>query len=78
MIEKVKMEDRGKTFCFEDLIIAMAKKQDEIIDKVNELDIKLHTVKFFTPTQDKAVKELLKLLETDNSVKELLNEKSNH
>ena len=38
MIEKVRMEDRGKTFCFEDLIIAMAKKQDEIIDKVNELE----------------------------------------
>lgn len=47
---------------------------NEIIDKVNELDIKLHTVKFFTPTQDKAVKELLKLLETDNSVKGLLND----
>jgi hypothetical protein len=38
MIEKVKMEDRGKTFCLEDLIIAMSKKQDEIIDKVNEIE----------------------------------------
>lgn len=45
---------------------------NEIIDKVNELDIKLHTVKLFTPTQDKAVKELLKLLENDNSAGELL------
>lgn len=62
MIEKVKMEDRGKTFCLEDLIIAMSKKQDEIIDKVNELDIKLQTVKYFTPGSEKAVKELLNLL----------------
>lgn len=46
---------------------------NEIIDKVNELDIKLHTVKLFTPTQDKAVKELLKLLETDNSVGDVIN-----
>lgn len=46
---------------------------NEIIDKVNELDIKLHTVKVFTPTQDKAVKELLELLEKDNSVGGLMN-----
>jgi len=38
MIEKVKMEDKGKTFCLEELIIAMSKKQDEIIDKVNEIE----------------------------------------
>ena len=56
------MEDKGKTFCLEDLIIAMAKKQDEIIDKVNELDIKLRTVKFFTSDQEKAIKQLLELL----------------
>ena len=41
MIEKVKMADKGQTFCLEDLIIEMAKKQDEIIDKVNEIEQKL-------------------------------------
>lgn len=50
----------------------LMEKINEIIDKVNELDIKLHTAKLFTPTQDKAVKELLELLETDNSVEGLL------
>ena len=43
-------------------------KINEIIDKMNELDIKLHTVKYFTPESEEAVKELLKLLEKDNSV----------
>lgn len=47
---------------------------NEIIDKVNELDIKLQTVKYFSPKSEKAVKELLKLLEKDNSVEELLEE----
>ena len=48
------------------------EKINEIIDKVNELDIKLHTVKYFTPESEKAVKELLGVLEKDNSVGELL------
>lgn len=72
MIEKIKMAKYGSAFTMEQLIREIALKQDEIIDKVNELDIKLHTVKLFTPTQDEAVKDLLKLLETDNSVGELL------
>lgn len=50
----------------------LMEKINEIIDKVNELDIKLHTVKYFTPSQEKGVKELLNLLEKDNSVGELL------
>lgn len=66
------MAKYGSAFTMEQLIREIALKQDEIIDKVNELDIKLHTVKLFTPTQDEAVKDLLKLLETDNSVGELL------
>ena len=38
MIEKIKMSDSGKAFTFEDLIVAIVKKQDEIIDKVNEIE----------------------------------------
>jgi hypothetical protein len=41
------------------------EKINEIIDKVNELDIKLQTVKYFTPESEKAVKELLELLGDD-------------
>ena len=42
--------------------LEMMDKINEIIDKVNELDIKLHTAKFFTSDQEKAIKELLELL----------------
>ena len=40
----------------------LMEKINEIIDKVNELDIKLHTAKFFTSDQEKAIKQLLELL----------------
>ena len=40
----------------------LMEKINEIIDKVNELDVKLHTVKYFTSDQERAVKELLELL----------------
>lgn len=42
--------------------LEMMEKINEIIDKVNELDIKLRTTKYFTSDQEKAVKELLELL----------------
>ena len=51
----------------------LMEKINEIIGKINELDIKLHTVKYFTPSQEKGVKELLELLEKDNSVGAVLN-----
>lgn len=64
MIEKLKVTDIPNPMCrkapdnFE-----LVDKINEIIDKTNELDIRLHTVKYFTPEGEGAIKELLKLLE---------------
>ena len=75
MIEKLHVTNvLGESYSYAPDNHKLMNKINEIIDKVNELDIKLHTVKLFTPTQDEAVKELLKLLETDNSIEELLND----
>lgn len=40
MIEKIKMAKYGPAFTMEQLIREIALKQDEIIDKVNELEVK--------------------------------------
>lgn len=61
MIEQVKMSKYGPAFTLEQLIKEIALKQDEIIDKINELDIKVHTTKFFTQEQNDAIKKLLDL-----------------
>lgn len=75
MIEKLKTTNiRNQIYSRAPDNFQLMGKINEIIDKVNELDIKLHTVKLFTPAQDKAVKELLKLLETDNSVGDVIND----
>lgn len=66
MIEKIdvsKFDGYPYYIDISNLVIETIKKQNEIIDKVNELDIKLQTVKYFTPESEKAVKDLLGLLE---------------
>lgn len=43
MINKISMQDaKGEKFTFEDLITEMFKKQEELIDKVNEREEKLN------------------------------------
>ena len=49
--------------------VAVINKINEMIDKVNEIDIKLHTVKFFTSEQEDAIQ---RLLEMNNDAGELL------
>ena len=64
MIEKISFKktiDTSLATVLEIDNLELVNKINEIIDKVNELDIKLHTAKFFTADQEKAIKQLLKL-----------------